>query len=370
VCWVKDASRSVDVVRKLASKQHRDGYAADIRADYEAYRERSASGRRRKPLIDIEQARANAFRPDWSEHRPEKPSQPGLHVYDDWPVAELVDYIDWTPFFQTWELKGRYPDILDDPEAGAAARSLFDDAQAMLERLVEEDWLTARAVCALFPAARDGDDVLVYEDESRAAVAERLVMLRQQADKPSANLCLSDFLADADSGIDDWAGLFTVTTGIGLEDALARFPESDDYNRILLQALADRLAEALAEALHAKVRRDLWGYAPDESLDNQALIRERYRGIRPAPGYPACPDHSEKEKIFRLLDAPGQIGVELTESFAMRPMAAVSGYYFAHPEAKYFVVGKVGRDQLSDYAERKGVELEEAERYLRPNLDE
>jgi 5-methyltetrahydrofolate--homocysteine methyltransferase len=195
-------------------------------------------------------------------------------------------------------------------------------------------------------------------------------MLRQQADKPSANLCLSDFLADADSGIDDWAGLFTVTTGIGLEDALARFPESDDYNRILLQALADRLAEALAEALHAKVRRDLWGYAPDESLDNEALIRERYRGIRPAPGYPACPDHSEKEKIFTLLDAPGQIGVELTESFAMRPMAAVSGYYFAHPETKYFVVGKVGRDQLSDYAERKGVELEEAERYLRPNLDE
>ncbi len=369
VCWVKDASRSVDVVRKLASRQHRDSYAADIRADYEEYRERSAKGRRRKPLISIEAARKNAFRPDWSEHKPEAPKQPGLHVFEDWPIADLVDYIDWTPFFQTWEIKGRYPDILEDEEAGEAARNLFRDGQDMLQRIIDNEWLTARAVCALWPAARDGDDVLFYTDESRKEVAERMVMLRQQADKPSANLCLSDFVAEAGSGVDDWAGLFAVTTGIGLEDALEQFPETDDYSRILLQSLADRLAEALAEALHEKVRREIWGYAADESLDNKELIGEHYRGIRPAPGYPACPDHSEKAKLFELLQVTDKIGVELTEGFAMKPMAAVSGYYFDHPESKYFVVGKLGKDQVEDYAERKGISVAEAEKYLRPNLD-
>ncbi|RFF32854.1 methionine synthase [Wenzhouxiangella sediminis] len=369
VCWVKDASRSVDVVRKLASKQHREGYAADIRADYEEYRERSAKGRRRKPLVSIEAARSNAFRPDWDEHRPEAPKQPGLHVYEDWPIDELVDYIDWTPFFQTWEIKGRYPDILEDEEAGEAARNLFRDGQDMLQRIIDNDWLTARAVCGLWPAARDGDDVLFYTDEKRDKVAERMVMLRQQADKPSANLCLSDFVADADSGIKDWAGLFAVTTGIGLEEALEQFPATDDYSRILLQSLADRLAEALAEALHQKVRREIWGYAADEALDNKALIREKYRGIRPAPGYPACPDHSEKVKLFELLDVTDRIGIELTDGFAMKPMAAVSGYYFGHPESKYFVVGKLGKDQVEDYAERKGISIAEAEKYLRPNLD-
>ncbi len=369
VCWVKDASRSVDVVRKLASKQHRDGYAADIRSDYEEYRERSAKGRRRKPLISIEAARANAFSPDWSEHRPEAPKQPGLHVYDDWPLAELVDYIDWTPFFQTWELKGRYPDILEDEQVGEAARSLFQDGQDMLQRIVDNDWLTARAICALWPAARDGDDVLFYTDDSRSEVMERMVMLRQQAEKPSANLCLSDFVAEAGSGIDDWAGLFAVTTGIGLEEALEHFPETDDYSRILLQSMADRLAEALAEALHQKVRRELWGYAADEALDNRDLVREKYRGIRPAPGYPACPDHSEKEKLFRLMEVTDNIGVELTEGFAMKPMAAVSGYYFGHPDSKYFVVGKLGKDQVEDYARRKGVSVAQAEKFLRPNLD-
>ena len=369
VCWVKDASRSVDVVRKLASKQHREDYAAGIRSDYEEYRERSAKGRRRKQLVSIEAARENAFAPDWREHRPEAPKQPGLHIYDDWPLAELVDYIDWTPFFQAWELKGRYPDILEDEEAGEAARNLFSDGQDMLERLVDNEWLTARAACALWPAASDGDDVLFYADESRQEVTERMVMLRQQADKPSANLCLSDFVADADSGIDDWAGLFAVTTGIGLEEALEQFPETDDYSRILLQSLADRLAEALAEALHQKVRRDLWGYAPDETLDDHEMIREKYRGIRPAPGYPACPDHSEKEKLFRLMSVTDNIGVELTEGFAMTPMAAVSGYYFAHPESKYFVVGNLGKDQVEDYAKRKNISVAQAEKFLRPNLD-
>jgi 5-methyltetrahydrofolate--homocysteine methyltransferase len=369
VCWVKDASRSVDVVRKLASKQHRDGYAAGIRDDYEEYRERSAQGRRRKPLITIEAARENAFRPDWTEHRPEAPKQPGLHVFEDWPLEDIARYIDWTPFFQTWELKGRYPDILEDEQVGEAARNLFSDGRDMLQRIIDNKWLTARAICALWPAARDGDDVLFYTDESRNEVLERMVMLRQQAEKPSANLCLADFVAEASSGIDDWAGLFAVTTGIGLEQALEQFPETDDYSRILLQSMADRLAEALAEALHAKVRRELWGYATDEALDNHELIREKYRGIRPAPGYPACPDHSEKEKLFRLMEVTDRIGMELTEGFAMKPMAAVSGYYFGHPEAKYFVVGKVGKDQVEDYAGRKGVSIALAEKFLRPNLD-
>ncbi len=370
VCWVKDASRSVDVVRKLASRQHRQAYAADIRSDYESYRKRQSSGRKRKPLVSIDQARDNAFQCDWDAYAPETPRQPGLHVIEDWPLAELVDYIDWTPFFQSWELKGRYPDILEDKTIGEAARSLFHDAQAMLEQIVNEKWLTARAVFGLWPAAAHGDDVLLYPDESRSQSIERLVFLRQQADKSSPNLCLADFVAPADCDVDDWIGLFAVTAGVGLEVAIDRhLPANDDYAAILLKALADRLAEALAEALHAKVRRETWGYAADESLDNRDLIREHYRGIRPAPGYPACPDHSEKEKIFALLDAPERIGVTLTESFAMLPTAAVSGYYFAHPDSQYFVVGKLARDQVKDYARRKGVSIEQAEKFLRPNLE-
>jgi len=367
-CWVKDASRSVDVVRKLASVTHREGYAGKIGEEYDDIRERHANRTNRKPLIGIDAARANALDFDWSDYRPEAPNTPGVTVIDDWPLDELVDYIDWTPFFQTWELAGRYPNILDDETVGEAARSLFDDAQQMLRRIVDEKWLLAKAVCALLPAARDGDDILVYTDETRSEVRERLVCLRQQADKPSANLCLADFVAPVDSGVKDHVGLFAVTTGHGIEDAKNRLPDNDDYAGILLQSLADRLAEALAESLHAKVRRELWGYAADESLSDQELIGEKYRGIRPAPGYPACPDHSEKRKVFELLDAPGNIGVELTESFAMHPAAAVSGYYFAHPESKYFVVGKLGRDQLEDYAGRKGISIDEAEKLLRPNL--
>jgi 5-methyltetrahydrofolate--homocysteine methyltransferase len=370
VCWVKDASRSVDVVRKLASRQHREAYAADLRADYELYRERQASGRKRKPLVSIDQARASAFRPDWNAFTPEAPRQPGLQVIEDWPLAELTDYIDWTPFFQSWELKGRYPDILEDETIGEAARSLFDDAQAMLRRIVDERWLTARAVFMLSPAAADGDDVLLYTDESRTEVRERLVFLRQQVDKDGENLCLADFVAPVDIGVRDWMGLFAVTAGLGLEEAIAsHLPANDDYAAILLKALSDRLAEALAEALHARIRREDWGYAAEERLDNESLIRERYRGIRPAPGYPACPDHSEKEKIFALLDAPANIGATLTENFAMLPTAAVSGYYFAHPEAKYFVVGKLGKDQVEDYASRKGIGLDQAEKFLRANLE-
>ncbi|HKL52906.1 MAG TPA: vitamin B12 dependent-methionine synthase activation domain-containing protein, partial [Wenzhouxiangellaceae bacterium] len=369
VCWVKDASRSVDVVRKLASKVNREDYAKKIAEDYEDYRERAANKKKRKPLISIDKARDNAFEFDWSKYSPEKPLKPGINVIDDWPLEDLVEVIDWTPFFQTWELAGRYPDILEDEVVGEAATNLFNDAKEMLKKIVEEKWLQPKAVCALVPANRDGDDILLYTDESRDEVLERMVCLRQQADKPSANMCLADFVAPADSGVEDWTGMFAVTTGHGIEEAKKKLPENDDYSGIMLQSLADRLAEALAEALHAKVRREIWGYASDEDLSNQELIKEKYRGIRPAPGYPACPDHSEKEKIFRLLDAPGKIGLELTESFAMHPAAAVSGYYFGHPDSKYFVVGKLGKDQVEDYAKRKDISVEQAEKFLRPNLD-
>ncbi|MGB0514529.1 MAG: vitamin B12 dependent-methionine synthase activation domain-containing protein, partial [Wenzhouxiangellaceae bacterium] len=271
VCWVKDASRSVDVVRKLASNTHRDDYAQKIADDYGDVRERQANRKNRKPLISIEQARDNAFEFDWSGYCPDAPQKPGVTVVEDWPLEELVETIDWTPFFQTWELAGRYPDILEDDTVGEAARSLFDDAKKMLKRIVDEKWLTAKAVCALVPAARDGDDVLLYADENRDEVLERLVCLRQQADKPSANLCLADYVAPVDSGIKDYAGLFAVTTGHGIEQARNKLPDNDDYAGIMLQALADRLAEALAEALHAKVRRELWGYAADEELSNAEL---------------------------------------------------------------------------------------------------
>jgi len=369
VVWVKDASRSVGVVRKLTTEEMYTDYVKEIQEDYESYRERQASKKKRKPLLDLKKARKNAFKPDWDAHTPEPPEHPGTHVIEEWPLDDLVEYIDWTPFFQTWELSGRYPDILEDDVVGETATSLYNDAREMLKQIVEEKWLTAKAMCSLIPAASDGDDVLLYTDESREEVLERMVCLRQQSDKASANLCLSDFVAPKDSGIKDWMGMFAVTTGLGIEEAQKNLPENDDYADILLKSLADRLAEALAEALHAKVRRELWGYAADEDLDNKQLVNEEYRGIRPAPGYPACPDHSEKQKLFDLMDVEKTIGISLTESFAMFPTAAVSGYYFGHPESKYFVVGKLSKDQVADYAERKGITMERAEKYLRPNLD-
>ncbi|AKS42316.1 5-methyltetrahydrofolate--homocysteine methyltransferase [Wenzhouxiangella marina] len=370
VCWVKDASRSVDVVRKLASATHRPAYAEQLARDYADFRDRHANRNTRRTLIDLASARERAFRGDWDAQAPAAPRQTGLTVHEDWPLEDLVPYIDWTPFFQTWELAGRFPAILDDEVVGEAASQLYEDAQAMLDRIVRERWLTAKAICALLPAASEGDDVLVYTDETRDQVRERLVFLRQQADKASANYCLADFVAPATAGVADHIGLFAVTTGHGLDEARSKLPANDDYAQILLQALADRLAEALAEALHARVRRELWGYAPEEDLDPEALIREQYRGIRPAPGYPACPDHSEKAKLFELMGVKERIGIDLTESFAMHPAASVSGYYFSHPDSKYFVVGKVSREQLEDYARRKGISVEQAEAWLRPNLED
>jgi 5-methyltetrahydrofolate--homocysteine methyltransferase len=293
------------------------------------------------------------------------PNAPGLTVFDDYPLAELVERIDWTPFFSAWELSGRFPAILDDTVVGAQAAELYRDAREMLDRIVAEKWLTARGVIGLWRANAVGDDVELDDGTT-------LRFLRQQADKPAdrPDFCLADFVAPKTSGVADWVGAFAVTAGIGIEPHLARFErEHDDYSSILLKALADRLAEAFAERLHERVRREFWGYAPDEALDNDALIGEKYRGIRPAPGYPACPDHTEKATLFRLLDATKNAGIELTEGFAMYPAAAVSGWYFSHPRSQYFVVGRLTKEQVQDYAKRKGWSLAEAERWLASNLD-
>ncbi|MEM9302572.1 MAG: vitamin B12 dependent-methionine synthase activation domain-containing protein, partial [Pseudomonadota bacterium] len=367
--WVKDASRAVGVAQKLISPDARKAYLEEVAADYETVRLRRAARPSRKRFEGLDAARANASVIDWASYAPPAPKEPGIRVERKISLAELVPYIDWTPFFQTWELAGRFPAILDDEIVGEQARGLYDDARAMLQQMVDEDWLEASAVTGLFPAVRDGDDVLVYEDAAAEEPFERLCFLRQQIEKAPGrpHLCLADFVS-AEHG-QDHIGLFAVTTGIGIEAHVARFEaEHDDYSVILCQALADRLAEALAERTHALIRQERWGYAADEQLDNTALIAERYRGIRPAPGYPACPDHSEKRKIFRLLDVEANVGMKLTESCAMWPAAAVSGYYFSHPESRYFVVGQLREDQIQDYADRKGVGLDEAERWLAPNL--
>jgi 5-methyltetrahydrofolate--homocysteine methyltransferase len=373
VVWVKDASRAVGVARQLVEPVSRRSLQEKTAAEYRALRERRGSGSKRQPPLPLQQARANRLAIDFARQPPAAPRQPGLHMLQDYPLAELVGYIDWTPFFQTWELSGRYPDILDDPVVGEVATSLYQDAREMLEAIVRERWLQARAVFGLFPAASDGDDVVLYEDDSRATPKATLCFLRQQRVKAEGrpNRCLADYVAPVGSGPEDWAGLFAVTAGLGIERKLAEFEAAhDDYRAILLKALADRLAEAFAEHLHQRVRREYWGYAPDENLDNEALIRERYRGIRPAPGYPACPDHSEKAKLFRLLDVPANAGMELTSGYAMLPAASVSGYYFAHPEAAYFVLGPVLPDQLEDYARRKGCSVDELRRLLPANLHE
>jgi 5-methyltetrahydrofolate--homocysteine methyltransferase len=288
-------------------------------------------------------------------------------VFDDYPLQDLRGLIDWTPFFQTWELAGRYPAILDDDIVGTQARELFADANAMLDQIIAGKWLTAKAVAGLWPANAVGDDIHLQDERGTV-----LHCLRQQADKPEdrPNLCLADFVAPKSSGRKDWVGAFAVTAGLGIEPHVARFEKAnDDYSSIMLKALADRFAEALAERMHQIVRTELWGYVPDEALDNEALIREQYRGIRPAPGYPACPEHSEKATIFALLDAEKHTGLSLTDSFAMYPAAAVSGLYFSHPGSQYFVVGRLGREQVADYARRKGIALALAERWLAPNLD-
>ncbi len=370
VVYVKDASRSVGVAQKLASDNDRVTYIENVRADNERRRRLHAGGKRQAPQLSLAEARQNKARPDWDAAAP-PPALRGVQPVE-LDLAALVDYIDWMPFFNAWEFRGKFPDILQDPDTGEAATSLYEEAREMLDRIVREGWLDARAVVGLFPAnSVDDDDISVYADDDRREELARLHHLRQQkalADN-RPNRCLADFVAPAGSGVADWLGAFAVTTGLGLDRRAADFERAhDDYNAIMLKALADRLAEAGAEYLHARVRREWWGYAPDEGLSNDELIAERYRGIRPAPGYPACPDHTEKQTLWRLLDVEHNTRIRLTDSYAMFPAASVSGWYFGHPDARYFSVGKIGRDQVEDYARRKGLPVATVERWLAANL--
>jgi 5-methyltetrahydrofolate--homocysteine methyltransferase len=394
VVWVKDASRSVPVVAALLSDDQRPALLAEVEKDFTALRERHAAKLSDRPLVSLEKARANRTPIDWTSYRPPHPrlltrqekdvwsGHPDEHwhagakqfvkVFRDYPLAELRDYIDWQPFFNAWEMKGRFPDILNNPASGETARKLYDDANRMLDQLIEGRWLHANGVVGLFPANTVGhDDIEVYTNESRTSVRTTLRTLRQQGAHRGGvpNRALADFVAPKETGLHDYVGGFAVTTGLGIGAKIDEFKAAlDDYSAILLESLADRLAEAFAERMHERVRRDLWGYAPDEHLDSEALIAERYQGIRPAPGYPACPDHTEKATLWELLDVTANAGIELTESMAMWPGAAVSGWYFSHPQSQYFVVGRLGRDQVVEYAERKGWSLREAERWLSPNL--
>ncbi|XKE47393.1 methionine synthase [Halomonas organivorans] len=372
VIYVTDASRAVGVAGKLLSPGLKEAYVAEIRAEYETVRERNAKRRPKAAEIGYAEARRHKPALDWEGYTPPRPAMTGLEVFDDYDLKVLVERIDWTPFFMSWQLAGKYPAILDDDKVGEAARHLFADAQAMLARLIDERLIQARGVIGLWPANTVDDDVIeVYADESRSRVIERLHHIRQQTTKNREGVCysLADFVAPRDSGKPDWIGGFAVTTGHGVEALAERYKAAgDDYNAIMVQALADRLAEAFAEHMHERVRKEFWGYAADEALDNEALIAEKYQGIRPAPGYPACPDHTEKATLFRLLDAEANAGLELTESFAMWPAAAVSGWYFAHPRSKYFSTGKITRDQVEALAERKDMSLEELERWLMPVL--
>ena len=371
VVWVKDASRSVPTAAALLSQERRGALLAEVKADYDSLRTRHAQ-KSDRPLLRFDDAVANATPIDWAGYHPPQPVAPGVHELLDYDLSELRGFIDWQPFFNAWEMKGRFPDILHNPASGEAARRLYDDAQAMLDRAIGEKWLRANGIYGLFPAASTGEDVLVYADDARTEVRATLHQLRQQGEHRHGvpNRSMADFVAPlgTPAGAEDWVGAFAVTAGLGAGERVAAFrAELDDYSAILLESLADRLAEAFAERLHQRVRTEFWGYAREE-LSNEDLIAERYRGIRPAPGYPACPDHTEKRTIWELLDVERRAGIELTESMAMWPGASVSGLYYGHPASQYFVVGRLARDQVADYARRKGWTLAEAERWLSPNL--
>ncbi|MBL7775315.1 MAG: methionine synthase, partial [Saprospiraceae bacterium] len=374
VVHVLDASRSVAVVSALLTNNtvERHDFTEKIKAEYDQIRSARAGRQSAKQFLSLQEARRNKWQTDWAQYRPPAPVFLGVRQMDDYPIAELIPYIDWTPFFQSWQLAGRYPDILQDAVVGAEARKLLADAQAMLQKIVAEKWLTARAVLGFFPANSVADDDLeIYTDAARQGVQLQLHHLRQQNKKAPGlpNFCLSDFVAPKTSGVPDYLGAFAVTAGLGIEKQLEKFEAAhDDYQAILLKALADRLAEALAERLHERVRREFWAYAPEEALNNSELIAETYRGIRPAPGYPACPEHTEKRSLWQLLQ-PDALGIQLTESCAMYPGASVSGWYFSHPESKYFGLGQISKDQVESYARRKGMSISEAERWLAPVLN-
>jgi 5-methyltetrahydrofolate--homocysteine methyltransferase len=371
VVYVPDASRSVTVTQSLLSAEARGAYVAEVRADYDRIRRQHADKKGPGPLLPLARARELGHATDWKAYAPPQPVKPGVTALKNYPLDKLVPYIDWGPFFQTWELSGPYPAILEDAVVGVEARKLLADAQAFLKKMIDGRWVRASGVFALYPAARVGDDIEVYRDASRRDVRLTWHNLRQQNQKPAGrpNQCLADYVAPKDAGVPDWIGAFAVTAGLGIERKLAEFERAhDDYSAIMLKALADRLAEAFAEHLHQRVRREYWGYAADEALGNDELIAEKYGGIRPAPGYPACPDHTEKGALFALLEAERNAEMRLTESYAMLPAAAVAGFYLSHPEAAYFAVGKIGPDQIEDYARRKGMSVAEAEKWLAPWL--
>ena len=370
--YVKDASRAVGVASQLLSNNDSVNYCAKIREEYVQVRQRHLERQNRERLLSLTAARANKPKIDWAAAQPVPPKHPGITIFDDYPLEKLVGFIDWTPFFKSWELAGSYPRILTDEVVGVEASKLFADAQAMLNKIIKEKWLRARAVIGLFPANTVADDdIEVYNDETRQSVRLTLHHLRQQTEKPGgrSNHSLADFLAPKDSGVADWLGGFAVTVGIGVDEHAAHFEaDHDDYQSIMVKALADRMAEAFAEHLHLRVRKEFWAYDPQENLDNQSLIDETYKGIRPAPGYPACPEHTEKALLWQLLDAEANTGIRLTESYAMWPAASVSGWYFSHPQSRYFGLGHIGLDQVEDYARRKNMTVQEAERWLAPNL--
>ena len=371
VVWVKDASRSVPVAAALLDDKQRPALLEATATDYASLRERHAE-KNERPMLTLEKARANRTPIEWDVYTPPVPAQGlGVREFCDYDLAELREYIDWQPFFNAWEMKGRFPDILNNPVSGETARKLYDDANEMLDTLIKEKWLTANGVIGFFPANAVGDDIEVYTDETRTQVRTTLHNLRQQGEHRAGipNRSLADYIAPRDTGLADYVGAFAVTTGLGSQEKTAEFKAaSDDYNAILLESLADRLAEAFAERMHQRVRKEFWEFQPDEQLDNEALIGEKYVGIRPAPGYPACPEHTEKATLWELMDVKARTGIELTESMAMWPGAAVSGWYFSHPQSQYFVVGRMAQDQIADYAKRKGWTLKEAERWLAPNL--
>jgi 5-methyltetrahydrofolate--homocysteine methyltransferase len=354
------------------SPERRDAYASEVRSEYARIAATHARGDATKKRLSLDTARANAVKIDWKATTPKRPSFLGTKSFNNFPLADLVPYIDWTPFFQTWELTGRYPAILDDKVAGPAARALYDDAQAMLKTIVAEKWFGASATIGFWRANSEGDDIVLYADDARTQRIGTLHTLRQQLEKREgrANVGLSDYIAPRDSGVPDYIGGFVVTAGLGEDPIADRFKRAnDDYSSIMVKALADRLAEAFAECMHQRVRKELWGYAPDETFTCDQLVLEQYDGIRPAPGYPAQPDHTEKATLFSLLDAERATGVTLTESYAMWPGASVCGLYFSHPESHYFGVGKIERDQVEEYAARKGWDVTEAERWLAPVLN-
>ena len=371
IIHVNDASRAVTIVNNLLSENKNKIYTAEIAAEYQSFREKFLDRISSKSYIDLKTARNRKYNIDWEVFRPVVPKSLGLNTIEDQDLQQLVSYVDWSPFFRSWDLHGKYPDILNDEIVGQEATSLFIDAQNMLQKIIDEKWLTAKACFGLFPANSEEDDILIYDTENIKEEKFRLITLRQQLQKREGqpNLALADFVASKAKGVQDYIGTFCVSTGFGVQEIAKRFEkENDDYNSIMIKALADRLAEAFAEFLHREIRIRYWGYSPEESLTNEQLIKERYKGIRPAPGYPACPDHLEKQTLWELMDVEKNIGVTLTESYAMWPAASVSGYYFAHPEAKYFGLGKIKEDQLIDYSKRRNIPIEEARKWLNPNL--